>query len=64
MFEVSSAPSAANTGMTVPGSHPETVTVLDEPESVPGLKVHPVAVPELEKSPDATPVTDSEKVSV
>jgi len=64
LLDVSRAPLAAKTGMTVPGSHPDTVTVRDEPESVPGLKVHPVAEPAFEKSPDATPVTDSENVSV
>lgn len=62
--DVSEAPLTAKTGMTVPGPHPDTVTVLVEPESEPGLKVHPVAEPAFEKSPDATPVTDSEKVSV
>lgn len=63
LLDVSTAPFAAKTGMTVPGSHPVTVTVLDEPESVPGLKAQPEAVPELEKSPDVTPVTGSENVS-
>ena len=58
------APSAANCGVTVPLEQPDTVTVRDEPESAPGANVQPVAVPVFEKSPAATPVTFSEKVSV
>ena len=60
----SEAPLPAKTGRTVPRLHPDTVTVLAEPESEPGLKLHPEASPAFEKSPDVTPVTDSEKVSV
>jgi hypothetical protein len=40
------------------------VTVRDVPESVPGENEQPDAVPEFEKSPAATPVTDSENVTV
>ena len=58
------APSAAKRGITVPSEQPDTVTVRDEPESLPGAKLQPVAVPVFMKSPAATPVTDSEKVSV
>jgi len=58
------APFAAKRGMTVPSPQPETVTARLEPESVPGLNVHDGAVPVLEKSPDATPVTDSENCNV
>ena len=60
----SAAPLIAKTGVTVPALQPDTVTVRDEPESAPGANVQPVAVPELVKSPAATPVTFSEKVSV
>jgi hypothetical protein len=58
------APFTANTGMTVPALHPDTVTVRLLPESLPGSNEHPVAVPEFEKSPAATPVTLSENVKV
>jgi hypothetical protein len=58
------APLAAKTGVTVPALQPDTVTVRDEPESLPGSNEQPVAVPVLEKSPAATPVTVSENVSV
>ena len=58
------APPKANSGMTVPSEQLLTVTVRDVPESVPGEYEQPVAVPELEKSPAATPVTDSENVRV
>ena len=61
---VSVAPLAANRGITVPAPQPDTVTVRDEPESVPGANEHPDAVPALLKSPDATPVTFSENVNV
>ena len=57
------APPKANTGITVPPVVQVTVTVRDDPESVPGAKVQ-VAVPLFEKSPAATPVTASENVSV
>jgi hypothetical protein len=58
------APPAANSGITVPALQPVIVTVRDAPESVPGAKAHDAAVPVFEKSPAATPVTDSENVSV
>ena len=58
------APFAANRGCTVPSPQPVTVTVrVVDDVSVPGSKLHPVAVPALVKSPLATPVTASEKVS-
>jgi hypothetical protein len=59
----SDAPADAKTGMIVPPVVHVTVTVRELPESVPGAKVQ-VAVPLLEKSPAATPVTDSENVSM
>ena len=49
--------------MTVPSLVHVTVTVRLEPESDPGSNVHE-AVPVFVKSPAATPVTDSENVSV
>ena len=58
----SDAPAAAKTGMIVPPVVHVTVTVREVPESVSGAKVQ-VAVPLLEKSPIATPVTFSENVS-
>ena len=58
----SEAPADANTGMIVPPVVHVTVTVREAPESVSGAKVQ-VAVPLLEKSPIATPVTFSENVS-
>ena len=58
------APLIANRGVTVPAEHDDTVTVRDEPESVPGSKLQEVAVPVLVKSPEATPVTDSLNVNV
>jgi hypothetical protein len=61
---VSVAPPTTKTGMTVPSPQLVIVTVRDEPESVPGANEQLVAEPEFEKSPAATPVTDSENVSV
>ena len=58
------APPAANSGITVPAVQFVMVTVRDAPASVPGAKVHDAAVPVFEKSPAATPVTDSENVRV
>ena len=58
------APSRANSGTTVPAEQLEIVTVRVVPESVAGAYTQPVAEPVLEKSPAATPVTDSENVSV
>jgi len=58
------APPDANTGITVPSPQLVIVTVRDVPESVPGANEQLAAVPELEKSPAATPVTDSAKVIV
>ena len=58
------APFATNRGCTVPSLQPVTVTVrVVDDVSEPGSKLHPVAVPALLKSPLATPVTASEKVS-
>ena len=58
------APFAVNRGCTVPSPHPAAVTVrVVDDVSVPGSKLHPVALPALVKSPLATPVTASEKVS-
>ena len=61
---VSVASLTANRGMIVPSPHDKTVTVRDVPESVPGANTQPDAEPAFEKSPAATPVTDSEKVNV
>ena len=61
---VSLAPPETNDGITVPSSQFETVTVRDDPESVPGSNEQFNAVPAFEKSPDATPVTFSENVKV
>jgi hypothetical protein len=58
------APPTANSGTTVPAEQLVIVTVRDVPESVPGANAQPVAVPVFEKSPAATPVTDSENVRV
>ena len=60
----SEAPFIANLGVTVPAEHDDTVTVREDPESVPGAKLQPVAVPVFVKSPAATPVTDSLNVNV
>ena len=60
----SSAPPTAKRGMIVPSPQPVIVTVREASESVPGEKLQPVAVPVCEKSPAATPVTDSENVRV
>ena len=60
----SEAPLITNCGVTVPAEHDDTVTVRDEPESVPGAKTQLVAVPVFVKSPAATPVTDSLNVNV
>ena len=55
---------AANLGMIVPSPQPVIVTVRDAPESASDENTHDVAVPVFEKSPAATPVTDSENVRV
>ena len=60
----SAAPPAAKRGITVPSEQLVTVSVRVAPESAPGAKTQPVAVPVLVKSAAATPVTDSENVSV
>lgn len=62
--EVSVAPFAAKRGWIVPSEQLVIVTVRVAPLSVPGAYTQPVAVPAFEKSPAATPVTDSEYVSV
>jgi hypothetical protein len=64
LVAASLAPLAAKRGMTVPAEQPDTITVRDEPESLPGANEQLVAVPVLEKSPARTPVTLSENVSV
>jgi len=61
---MSDAPAAAKTGIIVPAEQLVIVTVRVVPESVPGANEQLVAVPPFEKSPAATPVTDSENVSV
>ena len=48
----------------MPSPHDDTVTVRVVPESVPGANTQSDAEPAFEKSPAATPVTDSEKVNV
>ena len=58
------APFAAKRGMIVPSPQPVIVTVRDVPESVLGSNTQEAAVPVLEKSPAATPVTVRENVSV
>jgi hypothetical protein len=62
--EASVAPLIAKRGWIVPAEQPVIVTVRVAPLSVPGSYTQPVAVPAFEKSPAATPVTDSENVSV
>lgn len=57
------APFRANCGVTVPDPQLDTVIVYGPaPEPDDTAKEQPVADPVLVKSPDATPVTDSEKV--
>ncbi|MCX6392033.1 MAG: hypothetical protein NTX95_06030 [Actinobacteria bacterium] len=58
------APFAAMCGMIVPAEQLVSVTVRVLPESVPGANTQFVAVPVCVKSSAATPVTDSENVSV
>jgi hypothetical protein len=48
----------------VPSEQLATVTVIDVPLAADGVKAQPVAVPALEKSLDAMPLTDSLKVKV
>ena len=60
---VSVAPDDANCGVTVPEPQLDTVIVYGPaPDPADTANAHPVAVPVFEKSPDATPVTDSENV--
>lgn len=61
--EPSRAPPAANTGRIDPPEQPEIVTVYTAPDPE-TVNTQPVAVPELAKSADSTPVTDSENVNV
>jgi hypothetical protein len=61
---VSVTPLAASRAITVPSEQPATVTVIEVPEAADGVKVQPVAVPVLEKSPAVMPETLSEKVRV
>jgi SH3-like domain-containing protein len=48
---------AAIRATTVPSDEHATDTVILEPEELDGVNTHPDAVPVLEKSPAATPVT-------
>jgi hypothetical protein len=51
--------------MTVPSEVHVTETVIEvDVDAADGVNTQPVALPRLEKSPDAIPVTDSENVSV
>jgi hypothetical protein len=51
--------------MTVPSEEHVTDTVIDvDVDAADGVNTQPVALPRLEKSPEAIPVTDSENVSV
>ncbi|MFM8884304.1 MAG: hypothetical protein ACKOH7_05830, partial [Solirubrobacterales bacterium] len=60
----SATPEAVSRGVTVPSPQPEAVTVIEVPLAADGVNVQPVAVPALEKSPEAMPETGSLKVSV
>jgi len=55
---------AASLAITVPSEVHATVTVMDVPDDADGVNEQPVAVPVLEKSPLAIPLTLSEKFSV
>jgi len=55
---------AASLAITVPSDAHATVTVMDVPDDADGVNEQPVAVPVLEKSPLAIPLTLSEKFSV
>ena len=55
---------AAIRATTVPSDEHTTDTVTLEPDELDGVNTHPVAVPVLEKSPAATPVTLLLKASV
>ena len=57
-------PPAARRSATVPAEQLVTVRVIDAPLEAEGVKVQPVAVPRLVKSPDEMPLTDSEKLRV
>jgi hypothetical protein len=61
---VSVTPLAAKRAITVPSEQLATVIVIELPLEADGVKVQPVAVPWLEKSPAAIPETLSEKTSV
>ena len=50
---------ANNWGLTVPSPHPETVIVKEDPLDPLGVKEHPMAVPALVKSLEASPEIDS-----
>ena len=54
----------ARRATTVPSEQLPTVTVITVPLEADGVKVQPVAVPWLEKSPAPMPDTASEKVRV
>jgi hypothetical protein len=55
---------ATRRATTVPSEQLAAVTVIELPLEADGVNTHPVAVPVLEKSPAAIPLTDSEKVRV
>jgi len=57
-------PLAASRATTVPSEVHTTLTVIEVPEAADGVNAHPVAVPVLEKSPEAMPLTDSLNASV
>ena len=61
---VSDTPPEASVATTVPSEVQTTVTVIDEPDAALGVKAQPVAVPELLKSPETIPLTDSLNASV
>jgi hypothetical protein len=54
----------ASRGWIVPAEQPVALTVKLTPLEASGAKVHPVAVPAFEKSPEARPETDSLRTKV
>jgi hypothetical protein len=52
----------ARRSTTVPSEQEAAVTVIEEPEEAEGVKMHPVAVPVLDRSAEVRPETLSEKV--
>jgi len=57
-------PPDASLAITVPSEVQTMLKVIDVPDESLGVKVQPVAVPVLLKSPDAMPLTVSLKASV